>query len=45
MANPPNAPISVDSILLTEELARRPPRPPNFFKESQALLSLTKVSR
>jgi PAS domain S-box-containing protein len=35
-----NAPVALDSILCTEELTRRPWRPPEFEKENRALIAL-----
>jgi PAS domain S-box-containing protein len=35
-----DAPVALDSILCTEELARRPSRPPEFEKEIRALIGL-----
>lgn len=35
--------IPLETILLTEELDRRPPRPPDFEKENRALTALTKA--
>jgi PAS domain S-box-containing protein len=35
-----NAPVALESILCTEELTRRPSRPPDFEKENRALITL-----
>jgi PAS domain S-box-containing protein len=35
-----DAPVALDSILCTEELSRRPSRPPEFEKENRALIAL-----
>jgi hypothetical protein len=35
-----NAPVALESILCTEELTRRPSRPPEFERENQALIAL-----
>jgi PAS domain S-box-containing protein len=35
-----NAPVALESILCTEELDRRPSRPPDYEKENRALISL-----
>lgn len=36
-------PVPLESILCTEELDRRPSRPPDFEKENRALLGLTQA--
>ncbi len=36
-----DGPVPLESILCTEELDRRPPRPPDFEKENRALVALT----
>ena len=43
MGNTVGGPISVDSILFTEELGRRPSRQPDHDKENRALLLLTRT--
>lgn len=40
MLEEPDAPVALESILCTEELTRRPSRPPEYEKENQALISL-----
>ena len=40
-ASIPEGAVSLDSILCTEELRRRPSRPPNYEKENRALAALT----
>lgn len=43
MAGHDDAPVSLESILCTEELSRRTSRPPDFEKENKALLRLTQT--
>jgi hypothetical protein len=38
--NPAVASVPLESVLCTEELKRRPSRPPNYRAENQALLAL-----
>jgi PAS domain S-box-containing protein len=38
-----NAPVALDTILCTDELTRRPSRPPEFEKENRALIALTQA--
>ena len=38
-----DAPVSLESILCTDELKRRPSRPPDYKKESQALVKLAQA--
>ena len=40
---PPGSVVSLTSILFTEELYRRPSRPPDYAKENRALVALAQA--